>query len=71
MYTASKHLLGGPYNPTPHKPALVTVSRAGMIKLFMQDKDMRWQDFKAELDSVSVPSELLTHAAICPDKGVH
>lgn len=59
----------GPQNPNPNKPALVVITRGGMIRLMFQGQDIRWHDLKTDLDSISVSSELLTHAAVCADKG--
>ena len=58
----------GPHNPN-QKPALVAVTRGGMIRLMFQDKNMRWQHVKTEIDSISSSSELLSHAAMTADKG--
>lgn len=60
----------GPHNPNLNKSALVAITRGGTIRLLMQGQDMRWQDAKTELDSISISSELLTHASMCADKGV-
>lgn len=69
-FVASQHKLMGPHNPSSNKSALVAITRGGTIRLLLQGQDMRWQDAKAELDSVSISSELLTHASMCADKGV-
>lgn len=59
----------GPHNPSSNKSALVAVTRGGVIRLLLQGQDMRWQDTKAEIDGISTSAELLTHAAMCADKG--
>ena len=58
----------GPHNPN-QKPALVAVTRGGMIRLMYQEKNLRWQDVRTELDSISSSSGLLSHAAMTADKG--
>lgn len=58
----------GPHNPN-QKPALVAVTRGGMIRLMFQEKNLRWQDMTTELDSISTSSGLLSHAAMTADKG--
>lgn len=58
----------GPHNPN-QKPALVAVTRGGTIRLMFQEKNLRWQDVKTELDSISTSSGLLSHVAMTADKG--
>jgi mediator of RNA polymerase II transcription subunit 16, fungi type len=59
----------GPHNPSTNKSALVAVTRGGIIRLLFQSQEMRWQDTKTEIDSISTSAELLTHAAMCADRG--
>lgn len=59
----------GPHNPNANKSALLAVTRGGVLRLLLQSPEMRWQDTKAEIDSISISAELLTHAAMCADKG--
>lgn len=40
-----------------------------MIRLVVQEKNLRWQDVMTELDSISSSSGLLSHAAMTADKG--
>lgn len=76
-FTTVRHKLTGPRNPNlfqdvpgKNKPAFVAVTRTGYIKLIFQGSDIsRWLDFKGGLDSVGASSELLTHAALCDDRG--
>ena len=63
----------GPRNPyqqmnNPQKAAMVAVTRTGMIRVLYQGQDNRWQDFKSESETIASPSELLTHATMCPEK---
>ena len=39
-----------------------------MIRVLYQAQDNRWQDFKSESETIASPSELLTHATMCPEK---
>ena len=50
------------------RPAIVVVTKAGMIRVMSQSQDQGWQEFKAEIENIGGPSELLTHAAMCPEK---
>lgn len=68
IHKCSLHKLMGPHNPN-QKPALVAVTRGGMIRLMFQEKNLRWQDVRTELDSISTSSALLSHAAMTADKG--
>ena len=69
-YSCSPHKLMGPHNPNNNKPALVAVTRGGFIRLIFQNQAGQWYDIRAEVDSVSVFAGLLTHAALCADKGM-
>lgn len=68
-FAVSHHKPMGPHNPSPNKSAIVAVTRGGVLRLLLQNLDMRWQDTKAEIDGISTSAELLTHAAMCADKG--
>ena len=39
-----------------------------MIRVLYQGQDNRWQDFKSESENIASPTELLTHATMCPEK---
>ncbi len=60
----------GPHNPNGNKPALVAITRGGFIRLLFQNQGGQWQGIRAEIDSVSIFAGLLTHAALCADKGI-
>ncbi|KAL8781895.1 MAG: hypothetical protein Q9194_000088 [Teloschistes cf. exilis] len=66
--------LTGPHNPhvqqtTKNKAAFVTVTRTAVLRMVYQGPDgTHWLEFRGELDTVSIPSDLLTHVAICADK---
>ena len=66
---SSSHTSLGPYNPTSGMSALITVTKNGMVRLLIQGRDRSWQEAKTELDTYSVPRELLTHATIAAHKG--
>ena len=72
-FTVSGQKFLGPRNPyqqtnNPQKAAMVAVTRSGMIRVLYQGQDNRWQDFKSESETIASPSELLTHATMCPEK---
>ena len=72
-FTVVQQKLLGPRNPyqqtnSPQKAALVAVTRSGMIRVLYQGQDNRWQDFKSESENIACPTELLTHATMCPEK---
>lgn len=72
-FTVSQHKLLGPRNPyqqtnNPQKAAMVAVTRSGMMRVLYQGQDNRWQDFKSESENIASPTELLTHATMCPER---
>ena len=72
-FTVSQQRFLGPRNPyqqtnNPQKATLVAVTKSGMIRVLYQGQENRWQDFKSESETISSPSELLTHATMCPEK---
>lgn len=72
-FTVSQHKLLGPRNPyqqtnNPQKAAMVAVTKSGMIRVLYQGQDNRWQDFKSESENIASPTELLTHATMCPER---
>lgn len=67
-FSASQHKAWGPYNPSG-KSALVAVTRGGTIRVVLQGADNRWHDTSAEVESILTSSDVLTHAALCGDKG--
>ena len=67
VFKCSQRKLLGPHN-LMQRPALIAVTRAGMIRVLSLGQDGRWQDFKTEIENISSPFEILTHAAICPEK---
>ena len=72
-FHVSQHKLLGPRNPyqqtnNPQKAAMVAVTKSGMIRVLYQGQDNRWQDFKSESENIASPTELLTHATMCPER---
>ena len=59
----------GPHNPNGNKPALVAITRGGFIRLLFQSQIGQWQDIRGEIENVSTSAGILTHAALCADKG--
>ncbi|KAL8835573.1 MAG: hypothetical protein Q9170_003257 [Blastenia crenularia] len=76
VFGGSRFRHPGPHNPHlagdqpgKNKSAIVTITRAGVIRLIYQGPDgARWLDFRSELNTVSAAAELLTHAAVSADK---
>ncbi|MCJ1321765.1 mediator complex subunit [Xylographa vitiligo] len=71
-YTVTQQEMKGPYNPWAVKTplsAMVVVSRGGSVRLAYQGQDNQWQDVRCEIDDLSTSNDLLTHAALCPDRG--
>lgn len=72
-FTCSQRKLLGFHNPT-QRPALVVINRNGLIRVLSLGHDKtRPQsqpllDFKTEIENTTDPSDLLTHAALCPEK---
>ena len=72
-FTVSQQRFLGPRNPyqqmnNPQKSAFVAVTKSGIIRVLYQDQNNRWQDFKSESEAIASPSELLSHATMCPEK---
>jgi mediator of RNA polymerase II transcription subunit 16 len=53
----------GPFHPAG-KPALLCVTRSGIIRLLYQNPDSKWAEISAELKNTSYSDRLLTHAAL-------
>lgn len=63
-----RHKYLGARNPYQGKAALLAVTRSGMIRVVFQGQDNKYQDFKADIESLASPLGLLTHAAMCVEK---
>ena len=76
-FAGSRHKLTGPHNPNlvgqqpgKNKPAFLSVTRNATIRLTYQGSDgARWLECQSELDTVSISSDVLTHASLCAEKG--
>ena len=62
VFKCSQRKLLGPRN-NMQKATLVAVTRTGVVRVMSQV-----QDFKTEIENISSPLEMLTHAAMCPEK---
>ena len=58
---------GGPLIPND-RSGFVSVTRGGTLKVVYQHGSDRWLEAKADLKELGGMSDLLTHAAVCPDK---
>ncbi|POS87746.1 hypothetical protein EPUL_001131 [Erysiphe pulchra] len=67
-YETSQTPTLGPCNPIPGKSAFVFVTTNGLLKLLWPQSNNKWCDIHTELESIVSSDDLITHAAICPDK---
>lgn len=58
----------GPFHPNPSKSALVCVTANGQAKLFFSQNNNRVEETSLDIERISNTDDLITHAAICPDK---
>lgn len=65
-FSCTPQKAGGPHVPKD-RPGWVYVSRSGVLRALFQQAD-RWVEARAELEDLGGTADLLTHAAICPDK---
>ena len=66
-FSCTPQKAGGPHVPKD-RPGYVYVTRSGILKVVYQQGADRWVEARVDLKDVGGPSDLLTHAAICPDK---
>lgn len=59
----------GPWHPNPQKSSLVCVTANGFLKLFYSQNSNQVQETQLEMESITSSDDLITHAAICPDRG--
>ena len=59
----------GPHAPVSGMSALITVTRGAVIRILFQGQDRVWHQSKAEIEKVTSPSQLLTHATLCAHRG--
>ncbi|KAK4173010.1 putative mediator of RNA polymerase II transcription subunit 16 [Triangularia setosa] len=58
----------GPSHPHPGRSALVCVTTNGLLRLFYQSPNNRFEETALELESVTAADDLITHASFCCDK---
>lgn len=71
VFKLSQRRLLGPHNETYNgvqRPALVAITKSGIIKVLFQGQNNQWQEISTEVTNAGSPTELLTHAAMCPEK---
>ncbi|KAI3396673.1 hypothetical protein diail_11781 [Diaporthe ilicicola] len=70
-YQYNNHIVqaGGPWHPNPQKSALVCVTANGFLKLFYSQNSNHVQETQLEMESVTSSDGLITHAAMCSDRG--
>ncbi|KKY36090.1 putative mediator of rna polymerase ii transcription subunit 16 [Diaporthe ampelina] len=59
----------GPWHPNPSKSALVCVTANGLLKLFYPQNSNLVQETQLEMESITSSDDLITHAAMCSDRG--
>lgn len=69
LYQMSHTAILGPYHPNHSKSALVCVTTSGLLKVLWMQSNGKWCESHTELESVVSSDDLVTHAAICPDRG--
>lgn len=67
-YEASQAPVMGPCHPNHNKSAFIFVTTNGLLKLLWPQSNGKWGDVHTELESIVSSDDLITHAAICPDK---
>lgn len=68
-YEAAHSPVLGPCHPSPNKSALVCVTANGSLRLIWPQTNNKWYEVHTELESIVSSDDLITHAAICSDKG--
>jgi len=59
----------GPWHPNNSKSAFIYLTTNGILRLlWQQNMTGKWHESQNELESISSSDDLITHAAICPDK---
>lgn len=59
----------GPWHPNPQKSSLVCVTSSGLLKLFFSQNSNQVQEIHVEMESITSSDDLITHAAICSERG--
>ncbi|KAG9239485.1 mediator of RNA polymeras-like protein II transcription subunit 16 [Amylocarpus encephaloides] len=67
-YETATAQVQGPFHPTIGKSALICVTTNGVLRLIFPQVNGKYAEAHQELESVLSSDDLITHAAICPDK---
>ncbi|KAK2624763.1 hypothetical protein QTJ16_005956 [Diplocarpon rosae] len=67
-YEASQAPVLGPCHPVHSKSAFVCVTTNGLLRVLLPLANNKWHESHTELESIVSSDDLITHAAICPDK---
>ncbi|KAN0117358.1 mediator of RNA polymerase-like protein II transcription subunit 16 [Hyaloscypha variabilis] len=67
-YEAQQGPVLGPCHPSPSKSAFVCLTTNGLLRLLWPQNTGKWCESHSELESIVSSDDLITHAAICPDK---
>lgn len=68
-YESSLYQSLGPFHPNPTRSAFVCVTAGGILKLFFTQNTNQVQDIHLEMESITSSDDLITHAAICSERG--
>lgn len=60
----------GPVHPNAVKSSLVCVTAGGILKLFFAQHTGQIQDISLEMESITTSDDLISHAAICTERGI-
>lgn len=67
-YDMSQASILGPCHPSPSKSAFVCLTASGLLRVIWPQNTGKWNESHTELESIVSSDDLITHAAICPDK---
>jgi mediator of RNA polymerase II transcription subunit 16 len=67
-YEASQAPVFGPCHPSHTKSAFVCVTANGILRVLWPQNNGKYFETNTELESIVSSDDLITHAAICPDK---
>ncbi|TVY50079.1 Mediator of RNA polymerase II transcription subunit [Lachnellula occidentalis] len=67
-YEASQAPVFGPFHPNHTKSALVCITTNGILRVLWPQNNGKYYESHTELESIVSSDDLITHAAICPDK---
>lgn len=69
QYNNNVHQAFGPWHPNTQKSSLVCVTSSGLLKLFFSQNSNQVQEIHVEMESITSSDDLITHAAICSERG--